>query len=146
MGLLTVEQDRADIRDQCAGQGLDQAGFACAVVADDGQDLAGVQVEVGAGDRGHSAVAFDQSACLESWFTHRDLRRTMWWKATAAITRTPVATSWYRLSIPACVNPLRSTATISAPTTVPRTLPRPPNRLVPPITTAVMLSRLPVWK
>ena len=35
----------------------------------------------------------------------------------------------------------RNTPTISAPTTVPTIEPRPPNRLVPPITTAVMLLR-----
>jgi hypothetical protein len=39
------------------------------------------------------------------------------------------------------VRPERSTLTISVPTT----LPRPPKRLVPPMTTAVMLSRFAVW-
>ncbi len=46
--------------------------------------------------------------------------------------------------MPISVRPLRSTPTISVPISVPTTLPRPPNRLVPPITTAVMLSRLAV--
>src|ERR1700687_108897 len=43
---------------------------------------------------------------------------------------------------PSRVSPLRKMPTIRVPTSVPRTLPRPPNRLVPPTTTAVMLSRL----
>ncbi|MNN83428.1 hypothetical protein D3C81_2004640 [compost metagenome] len=40
---------------------------------------------------------------------------------------------------------MRNTPTISTPTSVPMIEPRPPNRLVPPSTTAVMLSRLSVW-
>ena len=43
---------------------------------------------------------------------------------------------------PASCSPLRNTPTMSAPTSVPSTAPRPPNRLVPPSTTAVMESRL----
>ena len=48
-----------------AGERLDQAGLAGAVVADDGQDLAGQQVEVGAVERGDVAVALDQAAGLQ---------------------------------------------------------------------------------
>jgi hypothetical protein len=40
---------------------------------------------------------------------------------------------------------LRNTPTMSAPISVPMMSPRPPNRLVPPSTTAVMLSRFSVW-
>ena len=47
-------------------------------------------------------------------------------------------------STPASARPLRNTPTISAPISVPTIEPRPPNRLVPPITTAVMESRLAV--
>ena len=37
---------------------------------------------------------------------------------------------------------MRNTVTMRAPTSVPNSRPRPPNRLVPPITTAVIVSRL----
>ena len=43
---------------------------------------------------------------------------------------------------PASVSPMRNTVTTSAPTRVPERRPRPPNKLVPPITTAVIVSRL----
>ena len=47
-------------------------------------------------------------------------------------------------STPISVSPLRNTPTITAPISVPMMLPRPPKRLVPPMTTAVMLSRFSV--
>ena len=47
-------------------------------------------------------------------------------------------------STPISVSPLRKTPTIIAPISVPMIVPRPPNRLVPPRTTAVMLSRFSV--
>ena len=54
----------------------------------------------------------------------------------------PIAKPCQTTSTPASCSPLRNTPTISAPTSVPSTMPRPPNRLVPPITTAVIESRL----
>ena len=48
------------------------------------------------------------------------------------------------LDAPISVRPFRKTPTIIAPTGVPITVPRPPNRLVPPRTTAVMASRFSV--
>ena len=45
-----------------AGQRLDQRGLARAVVADDGEDLAGQQLEVGAVQRGDVTVALDEAA------------------------------------------------------------------------------------
>ncbi len=56
--------------------------------------------------------------------------------------RTPTARVWYSTSSPASESPLRNTPTMSAPRSVPQTVPRPPKRLVPPMTTAVMESRL----
>ena len=53
-----------------------------------------------------------------------------------------MANSCQSTSSPASDTAERKTPTISAPTSVPTIEPRPPNRLVPPITTAVMLSRL----
>ena len=55
---------------------------------------------------------------------------------------TPMANSCHSTSSPASETAERNTPTISAPISVPMIEPRPPNRLVPPITTAVMLSRL----
>ena len=54
---------------------------------------------------------------------------------------TPMANSCQSTSRPASETAERNTPTISAPISVPTIEPRPPNRLVPPITTAVMLSR-----
>ena len=62
---LAVEPDLARVRDQRAAQGLDQAGLARAVVTDDREDLAGVELEVAAGDRGDLAVALDQALGLQ---------------------------------------------------------------------------------
>ena len=56
--------------------------------------------------------------------------------------RKPMVNSCHSTSSPASASPLRKKPTISAPISVPMIDPRPPNRLVPPMTTAVMLSRL----
>ena len=57
----------------------------------------------------------------------------------------PVISTWEIDGTPISCRPLRKTPTISAPTQRAEDVPRPPNRLVPPSTTAVMLSRLSVW-
>ena len=54
---LAVEPDLALVRVQGARERLDQRRLAGAVVADDGEDLARVELEVGAVDGGHVAVA-----------------------------------------------------------------------------------------
>ena len=54
-------QNLTFIRDQRAGQRLDQRRFAGAVVANDGQDLAGIEFEVGPVERRDVAVALDQT-------------------------------------------------------------------------------------
>jgi hypothetical protein len=56
----------------------------------------------------------------------------------------PVINTWYTDETPISVRPFRNTPTINAPSSVPTIEPRPPNRLVPPSTTAVMLSRFSV--
>ena len=61
---LAVEQDLAGVGHGGAGQRLDQAALAGAVVADHRQDLAGAQLEVGAVQRRDLAVALDQAAGL----------------------------------------------------------------------------------
>lgn len=72
--------------------------FAGAVVADDGQDLAGQQVEVGAVDGGDMTVPLDQAAGLEHGrdigSAHRAFLREIWSTVTARITRTPVIRVW----------------------------------------------------
>jgi hypothetical protein len=56
----------------------------------------------------------------------------------------PVTKYCQTTSTPISVSPLRKTPTTTAPINVPITLPRPPNRLVPPSTTAVIASRFSV--
>src|SRR5216683_1713162 len=97
--LSSVEQDLALIRGDRSGQSLDQRRLAGAVVTDEREDLARPEVEVGAVQGGHTAVALDESARLE----HRDagferaharLRRDSWSTATATMTSTPVIRNW----------------------------------------------------
>ena len=57
---------------------------------------------------------------------------------TATMISTPTVNCCQSTSSPASAKPLRNTPTISAPISVPTIEPRPPNRLVPPITTAVI--------
>src|SRR5215211_2020485 len=140
-----VEQDLALVRQDRARKALDQRRLAGAVVADHGQYLARPQVEVRAGESRHVPVALDQPARLQDrgriGRRHAFTFRIHWSIATAAMISTPTAKSCHNTSVPASVNPLRSTPTISAPKSVPTTRPRPPKRLVPPITTAVIESR-----
>src|SRR5215207_1881895 len=156
---LPVEADLALVGDHGAGEALDQRRLAGAVVADYGEDLARHQVEVRPCQRGHVPVALHQAAGLENR-RHAGLPirrfsgggsghyvftfRIHWSIATAAMIMTPTAKSCQRTSTPLSVKPFRSTPTIIAPNSVPMTRPRPPNRLVPPITTAVIESRLAV--
>src|SRR3982751_4783981 len=143
---LTVQQDLAGVGDDVAGEHLDQTGLAGAVVTDDREHLPGAQVEVRPGDGGHVAVALDDVAGFQHGLAHRALLRVTASRATAAMTRTPVTMFWYSGSMPAWVRPDCSTRPIRAPRWLPRTVPRPPKRLVPPMTTAVMVSRFAVGK
>src|SRR5690606_25577859 len=65
-----------------------------------------------------------------------------WSAVTAMITSRPMKPGFQNWSRPARLRPLSTTATMRAPIRVPTIRPRPPNRLVPPMTTAVMESRL----
>ena len=95
-------QDLALVGDHGAGQRLDQARLAGAVVADHGEDLAGVEVEVGAVDGGHVAVALDQPAGLQDRRAAARVRRgahvarlrASWSTDTARMTRMPVMRIW----------------------------------------------------
>src|SRR5690349_23241613 len=134
------------IRCDGAGQRLDQRRLAGAVVANHRQDLAWVEVEIRMVERGDAAEPLHEAAALQdrSWACHAETLRSHWSIATATMIRKPTANSCHSTSTPDSARPLRNTPTMSAPISVPTMEPRPPNRLVPPITTAVMLSRLAV--
>ena len=80
------------------GELVDREDQELAVVADDGEDLAGQQVEVGAVDGGDMAVPLDQAAGLEHGRDigggHRAFFREIWSTVTARITSTPVIRVW----------------------------------------------------
>ena len=77
VGQSSVEEDLTGIGDQCAGERLDERGFARAVVADYGEDLARTQVEVGAIERRHVAVTLHEIPCLQDDAV-RPQRRRHW--------------------------------------------------------------------
>src|SRR5271170_2692157 len=142
---LAAESDFAGIRDHGAAKRLDHRRLACAVVAYDRENLSGVEIEVGVVERSDPAIALDERASLQDRFdAHLETLRIHWSRATAIMIRTPIANSCQSTSRPASDTAERNTPTISAPISVPTIEPRPPNRLVPPITTAVILSRLPL--
>ena len=62
---LAVQEDLALVRLERARQRLDQRRLAGAVVADDREDLAGVELEVGAVQGDDVAEALDEPARLE---------------------------------------------------------------------------------
>ena len=92
-------------QDQRTRQGLDEAGFSGPVVADDRQHFAGKQIEIGAANSGDVSIPLDKAPSrqhgigvgTDGWTgcvgrsDHDILRRVSWSKATAAMTRTPVA-------------------------------------------------------
>ena len=61
MDFLAVQRDRSGIRDQRTRQGLDEAGFSGAVVADDRQHFAGIQIEIGAANSGDVSIPLDKA-------------------------------------------------------------------------------------
>ena len=95
---LAVDPDLAGVGDHRARQALDQGRLAGAVVADDGQHLARVQVEVGAVEADDAAEGLDQAAGLDDRLAsvgcsggHARTLRIHWSVATATMTRTPIA-------------------------------------------------------
>src|SRR5690606_8701165 len=134
------------IRDHRAAQRLDQGGLARAIVAYDAEYLVRVEIEIGIVERHDPAIALGQAPGLQDGFSpvHAEFFRIHWSMATARMMRRPTVNSCQRTSTPASARPLRNTPTISAPTSMPMIEPLPPNSEVPPITTAVMASRLAV--
>src|SRR5262249_15852064 len=118
--------------------------------ADHAEDLARVQIEIAVVERGDAAVALDQARRRENGRGenggrgHRASLRSHWSTATAMIIKVPIANTRHSAATPARARPLRTRPRISAPSSGPRMAPRPPNRLTPPITTAVIESRLAV--
>ncbi len=62
MHRLAFERDLALVGMHGAGDRLDQRRLAGAVVADDGEHFAGVEVEIRVVESGDAAVALDQAA------------------------------------------------------------------------------------
>ena len=67
---LPPEVDLSLIERQVSGQCLDERGLACAVVADDGNDLGRVDIKVGSGERPNVAEASGQSSRFEDRLSH----------------------------------------------------------------------------
>src|SRR5262249_11828849 len=134
MDLLAVHQDLAMVGRDRAGQRLDQRRLAGAVVADDRQDLAGIEIEIRLVEGRDPAEPLDEPAGREKGggVGHAETPRSHWSIETATMRRKPTANSCHSTSTPERARPLRNTPTISAPISVPMMEPRPPNRLVPP--------------
>src|SRR5438105_1349387 len=146
-----VHQDLTGVGPEGPRQDLDHGGLAGAVVADHSQYLARLEVEVGVVDGHHLAEALDEPPRLQDrsgWGgaggVHVASLRIHWSRATATMMSRPTVSSCQVFCRPASARPLRNTPTMRAPKSVPVMLPRPPKRLVPPMTAAVMLSRLAV--
>ena len=76
--------------------------LAGAVVADDRQDLVGVEIEIGVVERGDATVALDELAAGEDGFdAHLETLRIHWSRATATMISTPMANSCQSTSRPA---------------------------------------------
>ena len=70
MDLLALEEDRAFIRLLGSGKDLDECALAGAVVADERDDLIGIDVEVAAAKGLDVAVVLDDATRLQQWFGH----------------------------------------------------------------------------
>ena len=65
---LATESNFARVRDHSAANRFDQRRFASPIVADDGEDLVRIEVEIGVVERGYAAVALDERAPGEDGF------------------------------------------------------------------------------
>ena len=144
-GPAAVDEDAARGRGQRSGQALDQRRLAGAVVADHREDLAGVQGQVDGVEPDDPAEELDEaaslehrSACLRSCLHAPDPlvdgHRGDHQDADGEDLVVRVEPGQRQ----AVVEDLHDERADQRPTTTPR----PPNRLVPPMTTAVMDSRL----
>src|SRR5207247_8642277 len=81
--LRAVDQHGPGVGDHGAGQALDQGRLAGTVVADDGQDLARVQLEVDTVEADDVAPDLDDAASLEHGVGHDFTLRIHWSAPTA---------------------------------------------------------------
>src|SRR5690606_30048793 len=90
LDLPAFKEDVAAIGTDGAGQGLDERGLARTIVADDGEDFAGHEVEVAIVERGDAAVALVQTAGGKNGFHQADTFLIHWSMATAAMMSAPM--------------------------------------------------------
>ena len=153
--VLAVEQDRPGVELVHAADRLDQGRLAGAVVAEQGEHLAGVDVERHAVERDDRVEPLAGIPHLQDRGRRRASRRRstacrlrnrlssrprMTSSSTATTMTAPVAMYCQFGSMPSRLSPLRITAMISAPVRALRTVPRPPRKLAPPMITAAMAS------
>src|SRR4029077_20890033 len=123
---FSTQPNLAGVGNDCAAEGLDQSRLARAIVPNDREDLAGIEVEVGVVERSDAPIALDEAASRDGRFdAHFDTLRIHWSSATATIIRTPMANSCQSTSSPARETAERKTPTISAATSVPMIGPSP---------------------
>ena len=138
-----------------AADALDQRRLARAVVAEQRQHLAAVQLEVDAveredraealggaahGERRRASEARSRAGRLAAPGTGSRACRGTTSSSTASTMTTPMTIGCRNASTFSRFMPLRITPIISAPTSALATLPRPPRKLAPPITTAAIAS------
>ena len=62
---LAVQADLSVIRPYGSGERLDEARLAGSVIPDHGQDLAGIEIEIGVVERDHAAIMLDEATRRE---------------------------------------------------------------------------------
>ncbi|MNL16005.1 hypothetical protein D3C87_1370260 [compost metagenome] len=90
MHLLPLEKDLAAIGLDGTGQRLDQRGLARAIVADDGQDFPGHQVEVAIVEGGDAAIALVEGAGGKNGLHQAETFLIHWSTATAPMISAPM--------------------------------------------------------
>jgi len=96
MDRLALDEDLPLVWYQRTRERLDQGRFPRPIVADDGEDLPGIELEIGAVQGGDLAIALDEPARLEDRFGcgrlmgHCCRCRANWSTVTARMTRMPV--------------------------------------------------------
>src|SRR5690606_31330955 len=86
------QPDLAFVRRDGAGDRLDHRGFSGPVVADNGKNLARIEIEVGVVEGGDAAVALDETpSCENGFLSHQPATFLIHWSiATAVMMRTPI--------------------------------------------------------
>ena len=124
---FSVDPDLAAVGDDGPAEALDERRLAGAVVADDAQHLARVELEVGVVESDDASVRLAQADGLEDGGGdrlghdggHALTLRIHWSTVTATMTRTPMVKSCQSGSKPARLRPLRAMPTMMAPSRVP---------------------------